>query len=70
MTLISSCHWKTFLPFCSRKIRPDNPFLTLTVNYRKIVQIKNDSIQNNIKLAIFMIYDHDVIYSLLVWIEK
>ena len=23
-TLISSCHWKTILPFCSRKKRPEN----------------------------------------------
>ena len=28
--LTFSCHWKTLLPFCA--------FLTLTVNYRKIVQ--------------------------------
>ena len=37
-TLISSCHWKTLVPFCLRKKRPENAFLTLTVNYRKIVQ--------------------------------
>ena len=36
-TLISSCHWKTIVPFRLRK-RPENAFLTLTVNYRKIVQ--------------------------------
>ena len=37
-TLLSSCHWKTFAPFCLRKKRPEKAFLTLTVNYRKIVQ--------------------------------
>ena len=37
-TLISSCHWKTLEPFCLRKKRRENAFLTLTVNYRKIVQ--------------------------------
>ena len=36
--LTSSCHWKTLLPFCLRKKIPENSFLTLTVNYRKIVQ--------------------------------
>ena len=37
-TLISSCHWKTLVPFCLRKKRLENAFLALTVNYRKIVQ--------------------------------
>ena len=37
MTLISSCQWKTLVPFCLRKKRPENAFLTLIVNYRKIV---------------------------------
>ena len=37
-TLISSCHWKTVVPFCLRKKRPENAFLTLIVNYHKIVQ--------------------------------
>ena len=32
-TLISSCHWKTLVTFCFRKKRPENAFLTLTVNY-------------------------------------
>ena len=39
-TLISSCHWKTLVPFCLRKKIPENAFLTLIVNYRKIVQKK------------------------------
>ena len=37
-TLISSCHWKTLVSFCLRKKRPENAFLTLIVNYRKILQ--------------------------------
>ena len=36
--LTSSCHWKTLVPFCLRKKIPENAFLTLTVNYQKIVQ--------------------------------
>ena len=36
--LISSCHWETFVPFYVQKKRPENAFVTLTVNYRKIVQ--------------------------------
>ena len=39
-TLISSCHWKTLVPSYFREIRPENTFLTSTVNYRKIVQRK------------------------------
>ena len=39
-TLTSSCHWKTLVPFCWRKKRLENVFLTLIVNYRKIVQEK------------------------------
>ena len=38
--LISSCHWKTLVPFCLRKKRPENALLTLAVNYRKILQKK------------------------------
>ena len=37
-TLICSCHWKTLVPFCLQKKRTENAFLTLAVNYRKIVQ--------------------------------
>ena len=37
-TLMSSSHWETLAPFCLRKKRPENVLLTLTVNYRKIVQ--------------------------------
>ena len=37
-TLISSSNWKTLVSFCLRKKRAENAFLTLTMNYRKIVQ--------------------------------
>ena len=37
-TLMSSCHWKTLVRFCLRMKKPGNTVLTLTVNYRKIVQ--------------------------------
>ena len=37
-TLISSCHWKTLVPFCLPKNKPENAFLIRTVNYCKIVQ--------------------------------
>ena len=50
--LISSCHWKTLVPFCLRKKRPENTFLTLTVNYHKKYIKTNYAIQNNSKLAI------------------
>ena len=36
--LISSCHWKPFLPFCLQKKRIENTFLTLIKNYCKILQ--------------------------------
>ena len=37
-SLMSSRHWITFLTFCFRIKRTENAFLTLTMNYRKIVQ--------------------------------
>ena len=36
--LISSSHLKTLDPFCLRKKRPENAFVTLTVYFHKIVQ--------------------------------
>ena len=51
-TLISSCNWKTLVAFCSRKKRPKNPFLTLIVDYRKIVPKTSYALQNNNKLSI------------------
>ena len=38
--LTSSCHLETLVPLCLRKKIPENAFLILTVNYRKIVQKK------------------------------
>ena len=37
-TIISSCHWKTFVPFRLQKERSENPFLKLIVNSCKILQ--------------------------------
>ena len=57
MASISSCHWKTLVHFCFKKKRHKNTFLTLIVNYHKLVQKKtNYAIQNNNKLAIYVIY--------------
>ena len=39
-TSISSYHWKTLIPFCLRKKKLENAFLTLILNHRKIVQKK------------------------------
>ena len=36
--LITSSHWKTLVLFCLRMKRPENAFLRLIVNYRKIAQ--------------------------------
>ena len=36
--LTTSCHWKTLVPFCLKKKIFENAVLTLTVDYRKIVQ--------------------------------
>ena len=35
MTSASSCHWKTLVPFCLGKKRPEEAVLTLAVNYGK-----------------------------------
>ena len=59
--LISSCHWKTLVPFCLQKKIPENAFLTIIVNYREIEQKSK-------YIGYFMIYN--VIYSLLVFTEK
>ena len=37
-TLISSCHWKTLVPFSLGQERSENALLTLRMNYLKIVQ--------------------------------
>ena len=53
--------------FCLRNKRPENAFLTLIVNYRKIAQ-KNKCHPKQQLIGYLMIFD--VIYSLLVLIEK
>ena len=67
-TLISSCHWKTLEPFCLRKKIPENAFLTLVVYYRIIVQKNKLCHPKQQQIGYLMIYD--VIYTLLVLIEK
>ena len=67
-TLISSCHWKTGVPFCLRKKIPENAFLTLIVNYRKIVQQNKLCHPKQQQIGYLMICE--VIYLLLVLIEK
>ena len=67
-TLISSCHWKTLVPFYLRKKRPENAFLTLIVNYHKIVQKNKLCHPKQQQIGYLMIYE--VIYLLLVLIEK
>ena len=49
--LISPSHCKTLVLFCLRKKRPGNAFLTIIVNYRKIVQ-KNKWYSKQQKLSI------------------
>ena len=56
-TLISSCHWKTLVPFNLRKKRPENAFLKLTVNCRKIMQQNNLYHPNQQEIGYLMIYD-------------
>ena len=45
-TLICPCHWKTHALFCLQKKRPENTFLTLIVNYRKIVALKQKGLKS------------------------
>ena len=44
-TLISSCNWKTLVPFFLQKNRSENAFLKLTVNCRKSIEKKINVIQ-------------------------
>ena len=57
MTLISSCHWKTLVPSCLRKKRPENAYLTLIVNYRKIEQKNKLCHPKQQKIGYFILYD-------------
>ena len=51
-TLISSCHWKTLVAFCSRKKRLESAFLTLTLNYLNNLSL---SFQYNLILLIWIL---------------
>ena len=53
ITTISSCHWKTILPICLQKERPENTLLTLTVMIIKLYRKTNYAIQNNTTNWIF-----------------
>ena len=44
-TLISSCNWKTLVPFFLQKNRSENAFLKPTVNCRKSIEKKINVIQ-------------------------
>ena len=63
MTLISSCHRKTLVPFYLRKERPENTFLTPIVNYHEIVQKNKLCYPKQKQIGYLMTYD--VIYLLL-----
>ena len=56
-TLISSYHWKILVPFFLRKIKLENAFLTLTVNYRKIVQKDKLCHPKQQQISYLMIYE-------------
>ena len=57
MALTSSSDWKTLEPFCLRKKIPENALLTITVNYRKIVQKKKLCYSKQHEIGYLMIYD-------------
>ena len=63
MTLISSCHWKTLVPFCWWKKISENAFLIIIVNYHKIAQKNKLCHPKQQQIGYLMI--HDVIHSLL-----
>ena len=67
-TLIYFCLRKILVPFCLRKKRPENAFLTLIVNYRKIVQKNKSCRPKQQQIGYLMIYD--VTYLLLILIKK
>ena len=54
-TLISSCHWKTLVPFCLQKKRPENAFLTLTVTYHILYRKTNYVIHNKGLIRVYYI---------------
>ena len=67
-TLISFCHWKTLERFRLRKKKPENAFLTLVVNHRKISQKNKLCPPKQQLISYAMIFN--VIYSLFILIGK
>ena len=68
IALTSSCHWKTLVFFCLRKKRPGKAFLTLTVNYCKIIQKNKLCHSKQQQISYLMMYD--VIQSFVVLVKK
>ena len=66
--MISFCHLKTLVPSCLQKKRLENTFLTLIVNYCKIIQ--KNKLRHSKKQSIGYLIICNVIYSLLILIEK
>ena len=64
---MSSCNWKTLVPFCLQEKRPENTFLILIWNYHPIAQINKLCHPKQQYIGFLMTYD--VIYSLLVLTE-
>ena len=56
-TLESSCHWESLPPFCLRKKTPEKTFLSITMNYRKIVQKNKLCHLKQQSICCLMIYD-------------
>ena len=64
----TSCHWKTLAPFCLQKKTPENAFLTLTVNYRRIIQKEGGGAQDagcreSLQLFLFLMLNFSYIYT-------
>ena len=55
-TLTSSFHWKTLVPFYLRNKRPEKVFLTLILNYCKIVQENKLCLSKQLQIGYLMIY--------------
>ena len=51
ITLISYWHLKILVPFCLRKKKPENAFLTLAVNYWKVLQ------ENTVKTTVNWLFN-------------
>ena len=56
-TLKYSCHWKTLVLYCLQKKGPEKAFLTVTVNYPKIVKENKLCHPKQQKISYLMICD-------------